>query len=561
MIEALPVRDALYPVLVIKGEPPEILVSCIKGISYKIHRREDGVFTVFPFWHYEHLVRFFGDATRDFSKQVLDNLRNQRQSIEDIKSGKSPVLQQVPQAVFNHKRQIWEPYYEHQRVGIAMCLAAKTFGLFYEPGLGKTAIMAEIMRMRRRGTLVMCPVTLVRGAWIKELQARAPELRIANLYEEPELMNYHFDVYILNPQKLIRRPNEFRMALLPKIQRVIIDESSMMKNPQSKIAQTLLSDYSTVEERYLLSGTPAPNGPEEYWTQLTFLRPGLLPLTYEEYMNTWFVEKYHGKFKPKIGAIEEITNRISSCTIFKSKKDCTDIPEKNFVPRYITLPDDKDNNIRKAYDNLKWQLQQEIIKLQENDKRGGGMFAKIMKLREITSGFIVTKDQHNPDKQVWNFVSKHKIDALEELLEEIGNKQVVIWMNFVKDFEVFHNHLPQYSSRSGYIYGEVKDPTVRQQVIENFLAGRIQYLLANPASLGHGVTLINQDNPCSDSIYYDFDYSLERFEQSQDRIHRIGQRNVVNYYALMCEDTIDEEIWERLKNKKLDLSNALELLK
>lgn len=561
MLEALQVRDALYPVLVIKGEPPEILVQCIKGISYKIHRREDGVFTVFPFWHYEHLTRFFGDATRDYSKQVLENLRIQRQNIEEIKGLKSKILDAIPKAVYNHLRNIWEPYYEHQRIGIGLCLASKTFCLFYEPGLGKTAIIIELMRMRKTPTLVVCPVTLVRGAWIKEIKARAPELRIANLYEQPELANYHFDVYILNPQKLIRRPNEFRMALLPKIGRVVIDESSMIKNPQSKIAQTMLADYGTVPERYLLSGTPAPNGPEEYWTQLTFVRPGLLPLTYEEYLNTWFVEKYRGKFKPKAGAIEEITNRIASCSIFKSKKDCTDIPEKNFVPRYITLPNDKDNNIRRAYDNLKWQLQQEIIKLQENEKRGGGMFAKIMKLREITSGFIVTQDQNNPDKQVWNLVSKHKIEALEEQLEELGNRQVVIWMNFVKDFEVFHAMLPQYSSRSGYIYGEVHDPVVRQQVIDNFLAGRIQYLLANPASLGHGVTLINPDNPCSDAIYYDLDYSLERFEQSQDRLHRIGQRNVVNYYALLCEDTIDEEIWERLKSKKLDLSNALELLK
>ena len=94
-----------------------------------------------------------------------------------------------------------------------------------------------------------------------------------------------------------------------------------------------------------------------------------------------------------------------------------------------------------------------------------------------------------------------------------------------------------------------------------FKAGKIQYIFANPASLGHGVTLINDKHPCAKVIYFDLDYSFERFDQSQDRVHRIGQSRVVDYYAILAEDTIDEEIWARLKEKKKVMGNSMEYLK
>ena len=246
--------------------------------------------------------------------------------------------------------------------------------------------------------------------------------------------------------------------------------------------------------------------------------------------------------------------RISSCSVFMAKKDCLDLPEKNYIVRYVHLGE----RIRKAYNQLKHELRQRVYELEDKGKRVGSIFTQIMKLREITSGFIVTGSKKNTK---WHRVSNHKFLVLGELLEECGNEQVIVWMHFVEDFHAYFELFPKARERSGFIYGEIKNQDARRATILKFQQRKLQYLFANPASLGHGVTLFGSDYPCAKVIYFDLDYSFERFDQSQDRVHRIGQSRVVDYYAILAEDTIDEEIWARLKEKKEVMGNAMEYLK
>jgi len=433
--------------------------------------------------------------------------------------------------------------------------------------------MIELMRIpsRRTPTLVIMPTTLIQGTWIPEIEKWAPELQVADLQATPDLATQPFDVYLLNKEKLARSPEYYYNMLSYKLGRVIIDESSMMKNPSSKTSSSLIKYFGTVAERYLLSGTPAPNGADEYWSQIHFIRPGLLPITYGEYTKEYFTQS-GVKNTIKIGSLESVMDRISSCSISMKKEDCLDLPRKNYIEKWIELPDTKESPCRKAYNQLKYKLEQEMYQLQEEGKKTGSMFAQIMKLREITSGFIVTSYFEQGmnmktglpkkiRKTKWNFVSDHKYRMLAELLEEIGPKQVVIWMNFKEDFRQLYHLFPALRNRIGYIYGDITKQEERAAIIKNFQTGKLQYIAANPASLGHGVTLINPANPCSDVIYFDLDYSLEKFIQSQDRVHRIGQTKSVNYWAILAKDTIDEAIWDRLKAKKELLDEGMSLLK
>jgi len=41
-----------------------------------------------------------------------------------------------------------------------------------------------------------------------------------------------------------------------------------------------------------------------------------------------------------------------------------------------------------------------------------------------------------------------------------------------------------------------------------------------------------------------------QFKQSQDRIHRIGQKNKCTYIILQARNTIDEKIYDCLQRKK-----------
>ena len=559
MMQAHLIEGSLYPIVVVKGKIPDQFFDILDGVSYRKKEHDGYDYFSFPFWHIERLSRFFGLPTNDYGKQLLRSLKEQEAIIKAVKTGNHPLIRQAPPYFYDHQKRAW-----------ALAVLCRTFAFYLEQGLGKTAIMIELMRIpsRRVPTLVVCPVTLIRGAWIPELKLRAPELTIANLHENPHFALEHYDVYLLNKEKLSRNSAAFSQMMRHRVKRIIIDESSCMKNPEAKLTEGLHDFFGTIDERYLLSGTPAPNGPHEYWGQMHFLRPGLLPYTYKEYVDTYFTQKYRNKYVIRPGCIETVMDRISSCSIAMKKDDCLDLPKKRFIPRFVTLPEDT----RRAYNQLKERLKQEIFELRGQGKQTGSMFAQIMKLREITSGFIVTHKKTSrfdaktgslvEDKEsVWNFVSNHKFEMLKELLEEIGNQQVVIWMNFVKDFHLLSQLFPSLANRIGYIYGEVDNQEKRANIIEAFRNGRLQYIAANPASLGHGVTLINPVNPCSNVIYYDLDYSLEKFEQSQDRVHRIGQTRPVDYYAILAEDTIDEAIWHRLAQKKEVLSDAMEYLK
>lgn len=546
--------NTLYPSLVLKGEFPDAFFDILEGISHRTFKNDTGIYTTFPFWHIESLARF-SPPQNDLAKKLREQFAKQAEAIEQIKAGHHPLIDAAPRY-----------FYSHQKIAWALGMVCKTFGFFLEQGTGKTAVGIEIMRSRRTPTLIICPVTLIRGTWLPELRLRAPELSVANLHESRDMVDYDFDVYLINKEKLSRSANEFAVPLRPKIGRVIIDESSMLKNPNAKITKACIDLFGTIPERYCLSGTPAPNGPHEFWGQATFLRPGLLPISYLEYMKAWFTQVYKDSYRIRQGCMETIMDRLSSCSIFMAKADCVDLPEKNFIPRYVAL----DEKVRRAYTQMKTMLMQQVFQIEGSGKRAGSMLAQIMKLREITSGFIVQGKEENAK---WHLISKHKFEALEEILEECGNEQVVIWMNFIEDFHQFYKlfpHLQSYPAghpyaglpRSGYIYGDISSQKDRADTIDAFNAGKLQYILANPRSLGHGVTLIKQpQKPCAKVIYFDLDYSLESFEQSQDRVHRIGQTRSVDYYAILAEDTIDIAIWERLKSKKDTMSEALEFLK
>lgn len=553
--------NSLYPVAIVKGEIPPQFFNILDGISHNKQIWDDETYYCFPFWHLELLSRYFGEPDNEQGKLILDSLRTQQSHIDAIRNETHPLLDSAPSYLYKHQRKAW-----------ALAVTCRTFAFFLEPGLGKTAIMIELMRMpsRKTPTLVIMPATLIQGTWIPEIEKWAPELIVADLQADPDLALKPADVYLLNKEKLARNPMFYYQMLRYRLGRVIVDESSMMKNPESKTTEGI-GYFKTVKERYLLSGTPAPNGAHEYWSQIHFIRPGLLPTTYNEYANEYFNKK-GGKYEIKLGSLELVMDRISSCSISMTKDECLDLPKKNYIEKWIELPNTKEVPCRKAYIQLREKLKEEIRKKREEGKGPGSMFAQIMKLREITSGFIVTDyNERVLNRQTglidlvkrtkWNFVSDHKYKMLAELLEEIGSKQVVIWMNFKEDFKQLDRLFPSLRGRIGYIYGDIKSQDDRSNTIKAFQAGKLQYIAANPASLGHGVTLIDPKNPCSDVIYFDLDYSLEKFEQSQDRVHRIGQTFSVNYYAILVKDTIDEAIWSRLKDKKELLDEGMNLLR
>jgi SNF2 family DNA or RNA helicase len=184
---------------------------------------------------------------------------------------------------------------------------------------------------------------------------------------------------------------------------------------------------------------------------------------------------------------------------------------------------------RKAYDQFRDEL---ALMFDSEEVLASSAVVEIMKARQLTSGFCYGQNG------VYQ-TGKSKLNELAELLQEIGNKQVIIWCCFVHEIAEILKLLPDAAA----LYGGTKD---RDKVISDFQTGKCRYLVANPQSAGHGLTFVN----CSYAIYFSLDYSWEMNKQSQDRIHRIGQNHKCTCCYLLAEETIDEVIYEAVQNKK-----------
>jgi SNF2 family DNA or RNA helicase len=216
-------------------------------------------------------------------------------------------------------------------------------------------------------------------------------------------------------------------------------------------------------------------------------------------------------------------NRLSTQSKFIRKDDCVDLPDKIFQIRKFTLHKEQ----KQYYDNILRDIQDNINQWSKFE-----FTAKLMKLREVVSGFVINKDETISEFET------QKDNELAEIIDEIGDKPVIIWCQFTHEVEKLAKKFNGVALTS-----KTKN---RDDIISDFKNNKIKLLFTNPKLVGHGLTFTN----CNYNVYYSLSFSYEEFKQSQDRIHRIGQTNKCTYIILQGKNTIDESIYRCLQNKK-----------
>jgi SNF2 family DNA or RNA helicase len=319
-----------------------------------------------------------------------------------------------------------------------------------------------------------------------------------------------------------------------------------MKNPKSKITKALLSFagiapkkskkyYSRqkpIPYRYVLTGTPAPNDESEYWAQIKMITGRGNDIFHDNF----YVFRSQYFYSIPLGATgqrmwkfrkqsrPEFMEQLKQVTHVVSKKDAVDLPSQIHEVRHVKLTDKE----QKAYNEM---VNEKVLEFENEDVLSRSALVEVMKLRQLTSGFCYGDEGIHQ-------VGKSKLNELRDLLDEIGNHQVIIWCNFRYEIIELLKMLPN----SAALWAGTKD---REKVITDFKNGKKQYLIANMQSASHGLTFTN----CNYGVYFSLSYSYEFQKQSQDRIHRIGQTDKVTYYYLVAKDTIDEVIYEAVNGK------------
>jgi SNF2 family DNA or RNA helicase len=436
--------------------------------------------------------------------------------------------------------------YLHQHKAIELAALFDSYALFMETGTGKTLVAIKLLEywnsFKPTPAMVVAPLSTLESVWTKEIR-KWSNLKLVNLWENLDEFGKDYDVYLINYEQFKKLANEGKSPIEAKIQCLIIDESSKLKNPGSQITKTVLKFRSKIPHRLCLTGTPAPNNLLEYWGQMCFINPELLGDNFFRFRNTYFFSTGFGGFlyKPKTGAKEAIIDNVSKQAFSIRKQDCLDLPDRVFETRNVYMEEIQ----QKAYTEM---LKQNIMEFKGGVTLGVNELAKLMKLRQITSGFTITTEGAAV------LISETKIKALKDLLEEIPeDKQVIVWLNF--HWEI-HKLQEVFKDQCCTLYGDMPQKE-KERSIKEFQEGKHRILLAHPLSGGMGLTFVN----CSYIVWFSLSYSQEQYSQANDRIYRIGQNNKCTYFLLLAKDTIDEVIYKVLDKKSDLLESCMELLK
>ena len=388
-------------------------------------------------------------------------------------------------------------------------------------------------------------------------------------------------------KKAVLQDTLLMLDILDEVDVVIADESQRIKTNSAKRTKAFLITAFNAKRKYLLSGTPITNSPVDIFSQAKFLHFFMIPTLSK--FKTYFVNTVNtGRYEMVKGLKrekeEEFKRFLNSFAFIVKKQDVLkDLPEKLFVTREVVLSE-KASKVYKALETemaaevsvaVKLEEQAKSVSEEEKDKKkeiqkqlittAAHILTKIIRLNQLTGGFIVDDDESEPYP-----IDKAKIEAVLEILEELGDKKVIIWGNYKYEILRLYKEIAKAGYKVAYITGDVSVKK-RKEILSDFQNGDLQVLIANPATLSTGVTLTATDV----AIYYSLTYKLEDFLQSQDRIHRIGQKSKsVTYYILLSRlhpkvepreseqtRTIDRKIYKALQNKERIANDVVKFAK
>ena len=533
-----------------------IEVQCARGDAETLR-----LISEIPYHHSNRIKTKFRTSIRNVDK-VLHLFRG----IDSSNLDKAPLkVQEVYNAEMQRRRNTEfllkngnqrEPgwLFAHQQLGRELAEVNNKFAFFYDTRTGKTPmslqiIVDDIKKNPGHSWLVLCPLILIENAWLEDIKTFFPELDFVNLHHKDKtkrLRNFEkkSSLYISNIESFINYREHIEK--LP-IHGCFVDESSSMKSQKSKFGKAAVEYANKLERWYLLSGAPAPNGEWEYYRQLQSVDPYGVHQSWTQFKQHFFVNVSYSaqfeKLQTRGDRKDELMGLLRQYSLYVDKEDVLNTPGRDFIPVEVTMP----SELREQYDQLRRELFLELKDV--GTITAPSAAAKINKLNQVTSGFIIDTKQ-----QQTHLISDYKFKALDNLLTKIGDEQAIIWCIYRKEFEVLKKRL----NSCACVYGDVS-AAEKTENIRAFKDGKVQYLIANPASADKGLTLTNAKY----AIYFSLSHSYELWKQSTERIYGdiSKQKHRCTYYILMTKGTVDKAIYNAVQNKGDMSMEILEHLK
>jgi SNF2 family DNA or RNA helicase len=454
-----------------------------------------------------------------------------------------------------------------QKMGCAM--------LQIDMGLGKTGTVLDAARhlfdqFEIRQLLVVAPLLVAEETWPDEIEVwehtrlLSYEVITGDVARREARVRIKADIHIINRENLPWLI-DFWGDKWP-YDAAVIDEISGFKNPRkmtdpTKAAQaeaeakmaaaakrgktirvaakrnrTRFGAFCKVRKymRWVIgmTGTPAPNGLLDLWSQYYMLDQGYrLGSDFKSFTDRWFDSDYMGyKFTPKANAFREIMALIADITISMDSADYIELPPRVNIPIYVTFPD----KVMKSYKKF-----ERTFLLEEHDIEAVSEGVLTQKLLQLANGSVY--DEEKTPVEIHDL----KLEALERVVEENPGQPILVAYSYKFD-------VAKIKKRFKHAVTLEDDP----KAVKNWNAGKIQMLVVHPASAGHG---LNLQYGGYIAVWYGLPWSLEWYMQFNKRLHRPNQKaERVLIYHLLAKGTVDERVMAALIEKAAEQDNVIQ---
>ena len=426
--------------------------------------------------------------------------------------------------------------------------------VFLDMGLGKTSITLTAINnlifdyFAVRKVLVIAPLRVAKNTWSAEINKwdHLNDLKysivVGTPAERKNALKADADIYIINRENIPWLAEYMGAAF--DFDMVVIDELSSFKNYQAKRFKALMKVRPSVKRIVGLTGTPSSNGLMDLFAEFKLLDMGeRLGRFIGQYRNTYFMpDKRNGQvifsYKPLPGAEDTIYSKISDITISMKAADHLKMPKLVTTDYEVTLSEKEQRKYKELKDNM-------VLQLSDDEITAANAASLSNKLCQMANGAI-----YDEDKSVVH-VHDRKLDALEDVIESMSGKPVLVAYWFKHDYDRIADKLKTLS-----IPFEKLDTS---DSIEKWNKGLIPAALIHPASAGHG---LNLQSGGSTLVWFGLTWSLELYQQTNARLYRQGQSSdTVVIMHIVAKGTMDEQIIKALKKKDNTQSALIDAVK
>ena len=430
--------------------------------------------------------------------------------------------------------------------------------LILEMGLGKSAIsLTAILDLMFDSfevgkVLVIAPLRVAKTVWPEERETwehasfLQMSVMVGSAKQREAALHTPADIYVINRENVKWLTDYLEKHKIPwPFDMVVIDELSSFKNHQSQRWKALRKVRPKIKRIVGLTGTPAGNGLMDLWAETCLIDGGerlgrFIGRYREAYFKAAGMNPYTGvvySYVPLPGAEEAIYSRISDITVSMKALDYLKMPDQVMVNHYV----DMDETERAAYDSMKNEL---LVQMDGDTIDAANAAVLSGKLLQMANGAI-----YNDQKEM-KVLHDKKLEMLGDLIEQANGQNVLVAYWFQHD----HQRIAEYLSNLGYKPRDLKTDAD----IADWNAGKIQVGLISPASAGHGLNIQKGGHIL---IWFSLIWSLEMYQQTNARLWRQGQKEVVTIHHILTRDTVDGDVLAALERKDTTQQNLISAVK